>query len=52
MPSHCTQSFSHEFLLTFSFSYIKDEVFLPKSDIDLENGELDEIEKEVEAFKR
>ncbi|XP_074596987.1 uncharacterized protein LOC141852050 [Brevipalpus obovatus] len=31
---------------------LADEVFLPKSDIDLENGELDEIEKEVEAFKR
>lgn len=28
-----------------------DEVFLPK-DIDLENGELDELEREVEAFKR
>ncbi|XP_075528557.1 uncharacterized protein LOC142560377 isoform X2 [Dermacentor variabilis] len=28
-----------------------DEVFLPK-DIDLENGDLDELEREVEAFKR
>ncbi|XP_064466285.1 protein FAM193A-like [Ornithodoros turicata] len=28
-----------------------DDVFLPK-DIDLENGELDELEREVEAFKR
>lgn len=28
-----------------------DDVFLPK-DIDLENGELDELEKELEAFKR
>jgi hypothetical protein len=28
-----------------------DDVFLPK-DIDLENGELDEFEKELEAFKR
>lgn len=28
-----------------------DDVFLPK-DIDLENGDLDELEKEVEAFKR
>jgi len=28
-----------------------DEVFMPK-DIDLDNGELDEFEKELEAFKR
>ncbi|CAN7938906.1 unnamed protein product [Ixodes hexagonus] len=28
-----------------------DDVFLPK-DIDLENGDLDELEREVEAFKR
>ncbi|XP_071167409.1 protein FAM193A-like isoform X2 [Mytilus edulis] len=29
-----------------------DEIFLPKSESDLENGELDETEKELEAFKR
>ncbi|KAI1303190.1 Uncharacterized protein HDE_02338 [Halotydeus destructor] len=28
-----------------------DEVFMPK-DVDLENGEMDEFEKELEAFKR
>lgn len=29
-----------------------DEVFMPKDNIDLENGEMDELEREVEAFKR
>lgn len=33
------------------FFFIADEVFMPK-DIDLENGEMDEFEKELEAFKR
>lgn len=29
-----------------------DEVFMPKDNIDLENGDMDELEREVEAFKR
>lgn len=33
-------------------NFFVDEIFLPKSESDLENGELDETEKELEAFKR
>jgi len=29
-----------------------DEVFLPKSESDMEGGEMDEFEKELEEFKR
>lgn len=31
--------------------FFTEEVFKPK-DVDLDNGELDEVEKELEAFKR
>lgn len=38
--------------LTHSNScFLLDDVFMPK-DIDLDNGELDEFEKELEEFKR
>jgi hypothetical protein len=29
-----------------------DEIFMPKSDGDIDNGEMDEVEKELEEFKR
>lgn len=38
------------FLHNISFLFT-DDVFVPR-DIDLDNGDLDEMEREVEAFKR
>lgn len=35
-----------------SFYSISEDVFLPKSESDLENGEMDEVERELEEFKR
>lgn len=29
-----------------------DEVFMPKSESDIEGGEMDEYEREIEEFKR
>ncbi|CAH1782955.1 unnamed protein product [Owenia fusiformis] len=29
-----------------------DEIFMPKQDLDLESGEIDEVERELEEFKR
>lgn len=31
---------------------LPEDVFLPKSESDLENGEMDEAERELEEFKR
>lgn len=32
--------------------YISDEIFMPKADGEIDNGEMDEVEKELEEFKR
>ena len=40
---------NYDFFVLFIFS---DEIFLPKQELDLENGDLDESEKELEMFKR
>ena len=37
--------------LTFC-SLFSDEIFMPKSEGDIENGDMDEVEKELEEFKR
>ena len=31
---------------------ISDEISKPRADIDLDNGEIDEFEREIEEFKR
>lgn len=32
--------------------HISDEIFMPKADGEIDNGEMDEVEKELEEFKR
>lgn len=32
--------------------HITDEIFMPKADGEIDNGEMDEVEKELEEFKR
>ena len=36
----------------FSFSSVTESVFAPSADMDLDNGEIDDDERELEAFKR
>lgn len=32
--------------------HFSDEIFMPKADGEIDNGEMDEVEKELEEFKR
>lgn len=39
-------------LYVLSNLHISDEIFMPKADGEIDNGEMDEVEKELEEFKR
>lgn len=44
--------FGEQRFTTQKWPLFSDEVFMPRSESDLENGEIDDFERELEEFKR